>query len=102
MWLTSNEKEIIISDTGETMINFSFDTAMIQSQGYDGPFIAEFDLMDQDWTQLDYIRDYQTQAYLISGMGDIRPAYFTGSFSDYLYPVSSPEYVKVNVTLQVN
>jgi len=55
--------------------------------------------------RLDFIHNYQTQSSEVndlSGLGDIRSAYFTGDYDDYLYPSTNPEFVKVNVTLQVN
>ncbi|OPX27941.1 MAG: hypothetical protein B1H06_04350, partial [Candidatus Cloacimonas sp. 4484_143] len=101
IWLTSNEKEIDIVETGEMTVNFSFDTALIQSSGQDGPYMAEFDLMNENWMNVDFLRDYETNAYSLSGFAE-RPAYFTGDFDDYLYPTVAPEFVKVNVTIQVN
>ena len=102
IWITHSERELTISQTGETEFSLSFDTAMIQGSGNDGPYTIDFDLMDENWMQLDFIHNYQSQPYSLSGLDDIRPAYFTGDYDDYLYPSTNPEFVKVNVTLQVN
>ncbi len=100
-WLTSSEEELEITDENETTVVFSFDTAMIKSSGYNGPYMAEFDLMDENWMNIDFLRDYETDAYQLTELA-ASPANFTGIFSDYLYPSTAPEYVKVDVEIDVN
>ena len=57
--------------------------------------------MDDDWNMLDYISDYETDSYSTTGFANLS-IYFTGDYNDSLYPSSDPEYIRVNVSLQVN
>ena len=101
IWITHNEEFMTISDTGTTEVTISFDTAMIQNYGYDGPYTINFNLYDSSWTMLDSIQNYQTDSYTRGQFAEI-PAVFNGSYYDYLSPPTNAQYVKVNVTLQVN
>ncbi len=102
IWITGADATVVITTIGDTSpFNVSFDTAMIQSSGYDGPYNIHFDLMDSNWNNIDFIDNYLTSAYLLSDFADA-PANFTGSYDDYLYPTTNPEYVRLNVTIDVN
>ncbi len=99
IWLTQSEKEVRFTEPGEITIVVSFDTAMIASSGYDGPYTIHFDLMDSNWNTIDFINDYQTQPYTLTEFADI-PISFTGECTDELS--SDNEWVIVNVTVNVN
>lgn len=102
IWITSADTTVVITMMGETSpFNVSFDTAMIQSSGYNGPYNIHFNLMDSYWNNIDFIDNYQTSTYSLSGFADA-PANFTGDYDDYLYPSTSPAYVRLNATIDVN
>jgi PGF-pre-PGF domain-containing protein len=101
IWITHSEEFMTISDTGTTEVNISFDTAMIQNYGYDGPYTINFNLYDSSWTMLDSIQNYQSDSYTLGQFAEI-PVVFIGSYYDYLSPPTNAQYVKVNVTLLVN
>ena len=101
IWITHSEEFVTISETGTTEVTLSFDTAMIQNYGYEGPYMINFNLYDSSWMMLDSIQNYETDSYTMGQFAEI-PAVFTGSYYDYLYPATNAQYVKVNVTLQVN
>lgn len=101
IWIAFAGTDITITELGETEVNLSFDTAMVQGPGYDGPYTIDFELMDDSWQQLDFIHEYTTQGYSLESFAS-RPAYFADAHTDYLYPTVNPEYVKVQVQVQVN
>ncbi|MBU1940932.1 MAG: carboxypeptidase-like regulatory domain-containing protein, partial [Candidatus Thermoplasmatota archaeon] len=101
IWISYAEESITITQTGITMVNVSFDTAQIQTSGYNGPFTVDFNLMDDSWMSIDHIHEYQTQPYMLENLAD-RPAFFTGSNNDYLSSPTTPEYLIVDLSLSVN
>ncbi len=100
VWLTPGDAEVTFDDIGELNVSVPFSTAMIQSSGYDGSYMVNLELKDNSWMTLDTIFDYETGSYLVADFADT-PIYFTGNYSDSLYPTSSPEYVKLDVTVNV-
>jgi len=99
-WITFAEQPFTIATEGESDIVLSFDVAVLQASGYNGPYVIRLELFDSNWNQLDSINDYQTATYDFSGLGDLRPIYFNGSHDDYIN--SDGTYLIVNVSLQVN
>jgi hypothetical protein len=92
-WITNAETPVTIDDSNlniETEVNLSFDTAIIQSSGYDGPYRVHIELKDSSWNTLDSIDNYDTGSYGSSSFADV-PANFTGDYNDYLYPSNTPE-----------
>ncbi|MFH1101550.1 MAG: PGF-pre-PGF domain-containing protein [Methanobacteriota archaeon] len=101
IWLTHTGQDVTISETGTTEVVLSFDTATIQQSGYDGPYMVNFRLMDENWMMIDSIDEHETEPY---DLGEFAPApvEFTGEYYDYLSPPTNAQYVKVNISLEVN
>ena len=100
IWITDAEEQIEFTTEGEQEVTLQFDISVIQSEGYNGPYTVSFEIMDSNWNMLDNLNDYETDFYDFTGLGDIRPIYFTDDYDDYQR--SSDDCVAVNVTLQVN
>ncbi len=100
IWIADTEEEITFSSAGEQDVTLSFDISGIQTAGYNGPYTISFEIMDSNWNMLDNLDNYETDFYDFTGLGDIRPIYFTDDHDDYQR--ASDGNVVVNVTLQVN
>jgi len=100
IWITDAEEQIQFTTEGEQEVTLPFDISVIQSEGYNGPYTVSFKIMDSNWNILDNLNDYETDFYDFTGLGDIRPIYFTGDYDDYQRP--SDDKVVVNLTVQVN
>ena len=100
-WITFAETSVDITSTGTTSVNLSFETGLIKSSGYDGPYSVHMELMDENWNPVDFIDNYETSSYTLDQFST-SPANFTGDYDDYLYPTTGdPTAVKLNLTLNV-